>query len=173
METTLCMLFLESARRYSALADAVFSDSVSQSQFASRVSGQRMEIAKAIHGKKLDMVVTLENSEVRVMEETDTGWKECINLDNLIMSIMSEDEYKFSPLLQGVYEDALYCAECIADRYKKPTAYQCLSCGAISAQAGGCPVCGSGGNWCAPCEPTPPMQGEDGNPSWWIEIKEN
>ena len=70
METTLCALFLESARRYSCLADAVFCESVFKSQFASRVSGQSMKVAKAIHGKKLDLAVNLSRGKA-VMEDTD------------------------------------------------------------------------------------------------------
>lgn len=45
---TLSILFLHSARMYSSLADAIFKDSVEQSQFASAISSRRMQTAKAI-----------------------------------------------------------------------------------------------------------------------------
>ena len=47
-EISLCALLLESSRRYSVLADAVFGLSVEQSNFANKISGQRMTLATVV-----------------------------------------------------------------------------------------------------------------------------
>ena len=70
-EMRFCAILLESARRYSSLADMVFNVSVQQSNFASTISGQRMTLAKLVIQKQTDFTVILEGNELETYQSTE------------------------------------------------------------------------------------------------------
>lgn len=144
--STLSNLFLHSARMYSSLADAVFGDSVEQSQFASTVSSMRMQATKAITGTPLDIKIELGDEDMEILTAGE-GWPSCLALDNHIMRVMAaHDEQKFLPLLMGIYTAAHRGAAYASQADDRPKHKKCLSCGSISEQWQ-CPVCDSGKNW--------------------------
>lgn len=142
---TLSTLFLHSSRAYSALADAIFGDSVSQSQFASSVSTRRMETAKAIIGTPRDIDVELTDDDMEILYAPPC-WQTCLALDNLLLHTMAHDERTFLPLLNGVYTTAHRGLAYASPANIQPKHKLCLGCGAIS-EAWTCPVCGNEGNW--------------------------
>lgn len=144
--STLSNLFLQSARMYSSLADAVFGDSVNWSQFASSVSNMRMQTAKTIMGTALDVEIDLNDEDMEILSE-DPTWQSCIEMDNLLMREMAAyDEAQFLPLLNGVYVAAHRGAAYASSVDDRPKYKQCLGCGAVTEQWQ-CPVCLNERNW--------------------------
>lgn len=142
---TLSSLFLHSSRQYSSLADAIFGDSVEQSQFASAISSRRMQTAKAITGTALDVDVELDDEDMEILT-AEAGWHSSLELDNVLMRIMAEDERAFLPLLTGVFTAAHTGAAYASRGNDTPKQKMCLSCGAICEQWV-CPICGNEKNW--------------------------
>ena len=97
LEISLCALLLESSRRYSVLADAVFKFSVEQSHFANIISGQRMTLAKAVVQKQIDFMITLEGEALEIyqchgqMDVTQERWEDCLLLDEVIEKILTSE----------------------------------------------------------------------------------
>ena len=97
LEISLCALLLESSRRYSVLADAVFGFSVEQSNFANKIAGQRMTLAKVVVQKKTDFVIALEGEALEIyqchvqMDVTQEIWEDCLSLDEIIQEILEDD----------------------------------------------------------------------------------
>lgn len=142
---TLATLFLYSAQKYSSLADSIFGDSVQQSQFASSISNMRMQVAKSITSTALDIQIDLNDEDIEFLN-TEADWQSCLALDNLLMRIMSDDESKFLPLLNGVFVAAHRGAAYLSNVDNRPEYKQCLSCGAVTEQWQ-CPICSNEKNW--------------------------
>lgn len=143
---TLSTIFLHSARMYSSMADAIFNDSVEWSQFASTVSGMRMQTAKAIIGTSRDIEIELDDEDMEILDGAP-GWQACLALDNLLMREMADhNEAQFLPILTGVFVAAHKGVAYASNANDRPENKLCLACGAISEQWT-CPVCGNERNW--------------------------
>ena len=113
LETSLCALLLESSRRYSVLADAVFKFSVEQSHFANIISGQRMTLAKAVVQKQIDFMITLEGEALEIyqchgqMDVTQEMWEDCLSLDEVLQIVLeNNDQNAWEPIILGTQATA-------------------------------------------------------------------
>ena len=160
LEISLCALLLESSRRYSVLADAVFGFSVEQSHFANMISGQRMTLAKVVVQKQMDFVTTLEGEALEIyqyhgqMDNAQDLWEDCLSLDEVIQIIFEDGADKiWEPIvgsIQDTAEVSVVFRKEIAEGRWEAEAWQCLNCGAvikneISQMA--CPICELGKPW--------------------------
>ena len=159
-EMRFCAILLESARRYSTLADIVFNVSVQQSNFASTISGQRMTLAKLAIQKQTDFTVILEGNELetyQTTEQTDNViemWEDCLSFDEVIQKILeTSDAAKWEPVilcLQSTIEKGDgFLKEIISGR-DNADVWQCQNCGAARFTTGQpefCPICDSQNNW--------------------------
>ena len=160
-EISLCALLLESSRRYSVLADAVFGFSVEQSNFANKIAGQRMTLAKVIVQKQMDFVTTLEGEALEIYHCTGQidnaleTWEDCLSLDVIIQEILEDDGDSWKPVVQGlqnIVEKGEAFSKEIAEGRGEAEAWQCLNCGAaeISTEHPAvCQTCGCAGSWLA------------------------
>ena len=140
LETSLCALLLESSRRYSVLADAVFKFSVEQSHFASMISGQRMTLAKAVVQKQIDFMITLEGEALEIYHRTGQidnaleTWEDCLSLDVVIQEILEDEDDSWKPVVQGFQSTGQKGEEFskeITEGRGEAEAWQCLNCGAV------------------------------------------
>lgn len=156
-ETSLCALLLESSRRYSVLADAVFGFSVEQSNFANKISGQRMTLAKVVVQKQIDFLITLEEEALEIyqslgsMDITLDLWEDCLSFDKIIQLIIeNNDKAKWESALLGLQETIkkgeVFIKEIKSGR-NKAKYWQCQSCGAIYTSLQDCQECGGRSNW--------------------------
>ena len=160
LEISLCALLLESSRRYSALADAVFKFSVEQSHFASMISGQRMTLAKAVVQKQIDVMITLEGEALKIyqchgqIDVTQEMLEDCLYLDEVLQIVLEKDDQNvWEPIILGIQATARKCEiflKEIADGRGESNAWQCQNCGALKFTTGqpeNCSICGSQNNW--------------------------
>ena len=115
-EISLCALLLESSRRYSVLADAVFGFSVEQSNFANKIAGQRMTLAKVIVQKQMDFVTTLEGEALEIyqchgqMDNAQDMWEDCLSLDEILQIVLeNNDQNAWEPIILGTQATAKKC----------------------------------------------------------------
>ena len=160
LETSLCALLLESSRRYSVLADAVFKFSVEQSHFANIISGQRMTLAKAVVQKQIDFMITLEGEALEIyqchgqMDVTQKMWEDCLTLDEVLQLVLENNDHNaWEPIILGTQATAerseIFLKE-ITARRGESNAWQCQNCGALEFTTGqpeNCSMCGSQNNW--------------------------
>ena len=164
-EISFCAILLESARRYSTLADMVFNVSVQQSNFASKISGQRMTLAKLTIQKQTDFTVILEGNELEKYQTTEQRenasemWEDCLNFDEVIQKILENDDAaKWEPVvlgLQSAIERGEDFLKDIVSGRDDADAWQCQNCGAVSVKTGQpeiCSICDSQNNWMVPVE---------------------
>ena len=159
LETPLCALLLESSRRYSVLADAIFSFSVEQSNFANKISGQRMTLAKVVVQKQMDFVIALEGEALETyqchgqMDVTREMWEDCLSLDEIIQEILEDEGDSWKPVVQGlqsIVQKGEEFAKEITEGRGEAEAWQCLNCGAVVLTIGnpqGCGICGLKASW--------------------------
>ena len=157
LEISLCVLLLESSRRYSALADAVFGFSVEQSHFANIISGQRMTLAKVVVQKQMDFVIALEGEALETyqchgqMDVTQEMWEDCLSLDEIIQEILEDDD-SWKPVVQGlqnIVQKGEEFAKEITEGRGETEAWICLNCGAVESFVTNvaCPICNVSKNW--------------------------
>ena len=160
LEISLCALLLESSRRYSVLADAVFSYSVEQSNFANKISGQRMTLAKIVVQKQMDFVIALEGEALETyqchgqMDVTQEMWEDCLYLDEVLQIVLeNENQNAWEPIILGTQATAerseIFLKE-ITDGRGESNAWQCQNCGTLKFTTGQpeiCSICGSQNNW--------------------------
>ena len=158
-EISLCALLLESSRRYSVLADAVFGFSVEQSNFANKISGQRMTLAKVVVQKQMDFVITLEGEALEIyqyhgqMDITQELWEDCLSLDVVIQEILEDEDDSWQPVVQGlqsIVQKGEEFAKEITEGRGEAEAWQCLNCGAVihtKKTPKQCSVCQSNTTW--------------------------
>ncbi|MPM09710.1 hypothetical protein SDC9_56032 [bioreactor metagenome] len=159
LEISFCGLLLESSRRYSVLADAVFSFSVEQSNFANKISGQRMTLAKVVVQKQMDFVIALEGEALETyqchgqMDGTQEMWEDCLSLDEIIMETLEDEGDSWKPVVQGlqnIVQKGEEFAKEITNGRGEAKAWQCLNCGAKINQKdniGHCSFCEMKENW--------------------------
>lgn len=159
LEISLCALLLESSRRYSVLADAVFGFSVEQSHFANMISGQRMTLAKVVVQKQMDFVIALEGEALETYQCTgqiDNAlemWEDCLSVDVVISEILEGEDDSWKPVVQGlqnIVQKGEEFAKEITEGRGEADAWQCLNCGAISYHKDrptSCSICASIFNW--------------------------
>ena len=160
LEISLCVLLLESSRRYSALADAVFGFSVEQSHFANMISGQRMTLAKAVVQKQIDFVIPLEGESLEIYQCTgqiDNAlelWEDCLSLDEILQIVLeNNDQNAWEPIILGTQATAEKCEiflKEITDGRGESNSWQCQNCRALKFTTGQpeiCSICGSQNNW--------------------------
>ena len=160
-EISLCALLLESSRRYSVLADAVFSFSVEQSNFANKISGQRMTLAKVVVQKQMDFVIALEGEALETYQchgQIDNAlelWEDCLSLDEILQIVLeNNDQNAWEPIILGTQATAEKCEiflKEIMDGRGGAEAWQCLNCGAAIGKLSLdlCPICNVKKNWFA------------------------
>ena len=158
-EISFCALLLESARRYSVLADAIFNFSVEQSNFANKISGQRMALATVVVQKQMDFVITFEGEVLEIYQSTVQVdmplelWKNCLALDEIIQEVLEYEDDSWKPVIQGlqnIVQKGEEFSKEIAGGRGEAEAWQCLNCGAVIPQQSGidhCPTCGVNKNW--------------------------
>lgn len=159
LEISLCALLLESSRRYSVLADAVFGFSVEQSHFANKISGQRMTLAKVVVQKQMDFVIALEGEALETyqchgqMDGTQKMWEDCLALDEIIMETLEDEGDSWKPVVQGlqnIVQKGEEFAKEITNGRGEAKAWQCLNCGTKINQKdniGHCSFCEMKENW--------------------------
>ena len=159
LEISLCALLLESSRRYSVLADAVFGFSVEQSNFANKIAGQRMTLAKVIVQKQMDFVTTLEGEALEIYHCTGQidnaleTWEDCLSLDVIIQEILEDDGDSWKPVVQGlqnIVQKGEEFSKEITEGRGEAEAWQCQNCGAIRLTTGQpelCSICDAQNNW--------------------------
>ena len=159
-EISFCAILLESARRYSTLADTVFNISVQQSNFASTISGQRMTLAKLAIQKQTDFTVVHAGNEVEIYQTTEQKdnviemWEDCLSFDEAIRKILeNNDAAKWEPVILGlqsaIEKGDIFLKEIISGR-DNADAWQCQNCGAVRFTTGQpefCSICDSQSNW--------------------------
>lgn len=154
-------LLLESARRYSVLADEVFQSSVQQNRFVSHVSGQRMFLAKMVVQKQYNFGFQLSEEALEIFfnmsgepDDVLSVWENCMKLDFVLYAVL-ENEKGFAPIAQGIqsaiYEGKRFMKEFEKPEGKKAERWQCSACGSVvkteDRRTMACPVCESGENW--------------------------
>lgn len=159
LKISLCALLLESSRRYSVLADAIFNFSVEQSHFANMISGQRMALAKVVVQKQMDFVIALEGEALEAYQCTgqiDNAlelWEDCLSLDVVIQEIFENGVNIWEPIVRSIQDTAelseMYIKE-VTEGRGEADVWQCMNCGAvikneISQMA--CPICELGKPW--------------------------
>ena len=159
LEISLCALLLESSRRYSALADAVFKFSVEQSHFASMISGQRMTLAKAVVQKQIDFMITLEGEALKIyqchgqIDVTQEMLEDCLYLDEVLQIVLENNgQNAWEPIILGTQATAEKCEiflKEITDGRGGADAWRCLNCGAAIGKLSLdlCPICNVKKNW--------------------------
>lgn len=159
-EINFCAILLESARRYSALADTVFNISVQQSNFASTISGQRMTLAKLTIQKQTDFTVFFGGKELETYQTTEQKdsaiemWEDCLSFDEVIQKILEEnDAAKWEPVILGlqsaIEKGDVFLKNIISGR-DNADIWQCQNCGAARFTTGQpeiCSICDSQTNW--------------------------
>ena len=164
-EISFCAILLESARRYSTLADTAFNISVQQSNFASTISGQRMTLAKLAIQKQTDFTVILEGSELETYQTTEQKdnviemWEDCLSFDEVIQKILeTSDAAKWEPVILGlqsaIEKGDVFLKNIISGR-DNADVWQCQNCGAATFTTGQpeiCSICDSQTNWMVPVE---------------------
>ena len=154
-------LLLESARRYSVLADEVFQTSVQQNRFASHISGQRMFLAKIVVQKQYNFESQLSEEALEIFfnmsgepDDILSAWENCMELDSVLYAVL-ENEEGFAPVAQGI-QFAIYEGRRLMKEFEKPEGrkaerWQCSACGSVveteDRKAMACPICESGENW--------------------------
>ena len=160
LEISLCALLLESSRRYSVLADAVFGFSVEQSNFANKIAGQRMTLAKVVVQKQMNFVTTLEGEALEIyqfhgqMDNAQDLWEDCLSLDEVIQIIFEEGVDKiWEPIVGSIQNTAeiseVYLKE-VTEGRGEAEAWQCMNCGAViknEVSQMACPICELGKPW--------------------------
>ena len=157
LETSLCALLLESSRRYSALADVVFGFSVEQSNFANKISGQRMTLAKVVVQTQMDFAITMEGGALEIfqcsgqMDVILELWEDCQSLDKLIQELLKAADDSWGPIIQelkNTIQKSEQFSKEITEGRGEADGWQCLNCGAIiQQQSNSCPICNSKHNW--------------------------
>ena len=159
LEISLCALLLESSRRYSVLADAVFSYSVEQSHFANKISGQRMTLAKIVIQKMTDFVIALKGEALETyqctgqIDNTLDLWEDCLSLDVVTQEILEDEGDSWKPVVQGlqnIVQKGEEFAKEITNGRGEAKAWQCLNCGTKINQKdniGHCSFCEMKENW--------------------------
>ena len=158
LEISLCALLLESSRRYSVLADAVFSYSVEQSNFANKNSGQRMTLAKIVVQKQMDFVIALEGEALETYQchgqkdVTQEMWGDCLSLDEIILEVLEDEGDSWKPVVQGFKNTGQKGEEFskeITEGRGEAEAWQCLNCGGEvdEKMPQVCSFCGAKKNW--------------------------
>lgn len=161
----ICILLLESARRYSVLADEVFQTSVQPSHFANRISGQRMLLAKVVMRKQVNFKLSLSEGSLKIFEtecESDnviSAWESCLRFDIMLCSVIRVLE-NFGPVTKGIqvgiHRGQRLMEECKIRERKKAERWQCSACGSVveteDRKTMACPVCESGENWMVRCQ---------------------
>lgn len=159
LEISFCGLLLESSRRYSVLADAIFNFSVEQSHFANMISGQRMTLAKLVIQKKTDFVIALEGEALETyqchgqMDVTQEMWEDCLSLDEIILEILEGEDDSWKPVVQGlqsIVQKGEEFAKEITEGRGEAEVWQCLNCGAVVLTIGNpqdCGICGLKASW--------------------------
>ena len=150
LKISLCALLLESSRRYSVLADAIFNFSVEQSHFANMISGQRMALAKVVVQKQMDFVIALEGEALETyqchgqMDVTQEMWEDCLSLDEIIQEILEDEGDSWKPVVQGlqsIVQKGEEFAKEITEGRGEAEAWQCLNCGSVMyTQSQCCPA---------------------------------
>lgn len=158
-EISLCALLLESSRRYSVLADAVFGFSVEQSNFANKIAGQRMTLAKVIVQKQMDFVTTLEGEALEIyqchgqMDNAQDMWEDCLSLDGIIQEVLEDEDDSWKPVVQGFQNTGQKGEEFskeITEGRGEANVWQCQNCGAVRLTTGQpelCSICDAQNNW--------------------------
>ena len=158
-EISLCALLLESSRRYSVLADAVFCFSVEQSNFANKIAGQRMTLAKVVVQKQMDFVTRLEGEALEIyqyhgqMDNAQDLWEDCLSLDKVIMEILENEGDSWKPVVQGfqnIGQKGKDFLKEITEGRGEAEAWQCLNCGAVISAKGNhqmCSMCNMNTPW--------------------------
>ena len=164
-EIRFCAILLESARRYSTLADTAFNISVQQSNFASTISGQRMTLAKLTIQKQTDFTVIFGGKELETYQTTEQKdsaiemWEDCLSFDEVIQKILEEnDAAKWEPIILGlqsaIEKGDVFLKNIISGR-DNADVWQCQNCGAATFTTGQpeiCSICDSQTNWMVPVE---------------------
>lgn len=158
LEMSLCALLLESSRRYSALADAVFVFSVEQSYFANQISGQRMTLAKVVVQMQIDFVITIEGEALEIYQRTgEMGimlemWEDSLSLDAVIQEILVHNNANgWEPVILGIQDTGkkgeAFLKEITGGR-GGGEAWQCINCGAIfTEKLSACCICKVASAW--------------------------
>lgn len=155
----ICILLLESARRYSALADEAFRTSVQQSHFANGMVSKRMTWAKIFVQKQINFEVTLTDEQLEIFNvavepgDLTAVWESCLNLDFILLALIEKEE--LSPVAMGLQlaiEHGKTLLEVCKEDPKKSERWKCLNCGAVvelekDTESMPCPVCDMGENW--------------------------
>ena len=164
LEISLCALLLESSRRYSVLADAIFNFSVEQSHFANKISGQRMTLAKIVIQKMTDFVIALKGEALETyqctgqIDNTLDLWEDCLSLDVVTQEILEDEDDSWKAVVQGFQNTAQMGKEFakeITEGKGEAEAWQCQNCGAVRLTTGQpelCSICDAPNNWMRPVE---------------------
>ena len=141
------------------MADAVFGFSVEQSNFANKISGQRMTLAKVVVQKQMDFVIALEGEALETyqcqgqMDIAQELWEDCMSLDVVIQEILEDEDDRWQPIIQGIQntgQKGKDFSKEITEGRGEAEAWQCLNCGAISYHKDrptSCSICASIFNW--------------------------
>ena len=140
------------------MADAVFDFSVEQSNFANKISGQRMTLAKVVVQKQMDFVIALEGEALETyqctgqMDNALELWEDCLSVDVVISEILEGEDDSWKPVVQGlqkIVEKGEAFSKEITEGRGEAEAWTCLNCGAsyIQKNITICLVCGAQDNW--------------------------
>lgn len=128
------IILLESARRYSRLANEVFSFSVEQSSFASKIQSQRIALANTLVTKDENIKFRFNDALLARSEDSDiiSIWEDCINCDMALQEAFQENLH-ISQHFQYVIEKSKEFLEEFTQG-RQAQLYMCSVCGAVYAE---------------------------------------
>ena len=127
------VLLMESARRYSRLSNEIFSFSIEQSSFASKISLQRISLASVIIAKDKNFKFEFDKKNVVLSQTMDliSVWSDCIHLDMVLQEAFKEEIPIFHHLQYALEKSEFFLNEITDGR--KEILYECSVCGAVYA----------------------------------------
>lgn len=145
------LILLESARRYNKLATEIFSFSVEQSGFASKVQSQRIALANAIVAKNEDFRFKFNDEFLCLSKNADIVdiWSDCVGCDLALQEAFQKYIYIFQHFQYVIEKSKGFLEELTTGRQAQ--LYTCSVCGAVYAEEEitelvGCSVCDAAAN---------------------------
>ena len=140
------VLIMESARRYTRLSSEIFSFSIEQSSFASKVASQRISLANVVVTKNKNFKYEFDKKNVVLSQSMDliSVWSDCINLDIVLQEAFREEVPIFYHFQYALEKSEFFLNEITNGR--KEILYECSVCGAVyaakeAAQIIQCEIC--------------------------------
>ncbi|WP_159060476.1 hypothetical protein [Desulfovibrio desulfuricans] len=128
----LSLLLMESSRRYNKLSSDVFSFSVEQSLFASKIASQRDSLATSIITMNKNFEIIIDEEKINLLEDDNilSSWSNCINLDFALQDIFKEEQHILMHFQYVIEKSEKFINE-IAAGVRKEVLYGCSVCGAV------------------------------------------